>query len=83
MEPGSDVAAVGWHGGRMAERRSPTVRALPTVRRTVREARPGDGCDGVLPGSAGEHALQCVYGTQARRASASTRTRYGTACSRR
>lgn len=32
----------------------------------MQEARPGDGCDGVLPGSAGEHALQCVYGTQAR-----------------
>ncbi len=49
----------------MATRNPPLTRALTTVRRSLapQEAE----CDVVRrPGSAGEHALQCAYGTQAR-----------------
>ena len=47
----------------------PLVRALSTVRRTESADAPDGECDGGdLPGSAGEHALQCAYGTRTRAA---------------
>jgi predicted pyridoxine 5'-phosphate oxidase superfamily flavin-nucleotide-binding protein len=49
----------------VAPRSSPLVQAVSTVRRAV--ASPADKSElPPTPGSAGEHALQCVYGTQAR-----------------
>jgi predicted pyridoxine 5'-phosphate oxidase superfamily flavin-nucleotide-binding protein len=49
------------------QRPQPLVRAFSTVRRTVSVPAPEGECDGApLPGSAGERALQCANGTQAR-----------------
>jgi predicted pyridoxine 5'-phosphate oxidase superfamily flavin-nucleotide-binding protein len=49
----------------VAPRTQPLVQAHPTVQRTVDGPAQDGDCD-VLPGSTGEHALQCAYGTEAR-----------------
>ncbi|GAA0895203.1 pyridoxamine 5'-phosphate oxidase family protein [Pseudonocardia zijingensis] len=50
----------------MAPRTQPLVHARPmTVQRTVEVPSPSEECD-PAPGSAGEHALQCAYGTEVR-----------------
>jgi predicted pyridoxine 5'-phosphate oxidase superfamily flavin-nucleotide-binding protein len=51
--------------GRVAPRTSPLVQARSTVQRTVDGPAPDVNCES-LPGSLGEHALQCAYGTEAR-----------------
>jgi uncharacterized protein len=49
----------------VAPRNAPLAGALPTVRRTL--AAPDGECEVIgRPGSAGEHALQCAYGTETR-----------------
>ncbi len=49
----------------MALRTQPLVHAGSTVQRTVGGPSPDEVCD-TVPGSSGEHALQCAYGTEGR-----------------
>lgn len=56
----------GWHRKGMPDRTSSLVRAFLSTRRAGPDTDGEEICDGgTLPGSAGERALQCAYGTEA------------------